>query len=523
MKNLQHARSRFGRSKPWALALGLTVFSCLLTSSGISLGPATASAAGPGEYSAPEWLPLREQAEVSCVMTNCDIDGPYHGYWALDLADPAASAGDPVFAAGSGQVRVVTTSPDGACGSTRPSNTLEVDHGGGVTTRYYHLASISVEGGTWVDRNTKIGVMGSSGFTLPCPPGGVHLHYEKRVDGANVDPGPLKACDGGTLKSYPEAPVTSWDDIPALEGHMVSSTGTDCEVARPTCTDVEVTVAQGASSPVNLSCSGESPAFEARSAPAHGTISNIDGGRLTYTPAADYSGSDSFTFGASNAGGISDPATVRITVTPAPVVAPPVVPPVVPPTTPPAPAVAPMPPATPPAPAVALMPVCFDKRATIVASEDQPVIVGTAGPDVIVGSAAAERIDGLGGNDTICAGGGDDVVRGGRGNDRLSGAADEDLLLGGTGNDVLLGGSGDDRTGGGSGWDYVNAGGGNDLLDERKLGGGSRDRLFGGSGVDRVRTNDNTADVIDCGADDDVLVKDGRIDQHRSCERTRRT
>ena len=77
--------------------------------------------------------------------------------------------------------------------------------------------------------------------------------YEKRVDGVNVDPGPLKACDGGTLKSYPEAPYTSWDAIPALAGHMVTSTGTGCEVARPTCTDVAATVAQDSSAQVQLS------------------------------------------------------------------------------------------------------------------------------------------------------------------------------------------------------------------------------------------------------------------------------
>ncbi len=285
---------------------------------------------------------------------------------------------------------------------------------------------------------------------------------------------------------------------------------TGAAVAKPACTGLATTVAQGGSTLVTLSCTGDGIRYEPPSAPAHGAISGFDatGGTLTYTPAPGYSGADSFTFTASNAGGVSDPATVSVTVTPAPVVAAP--PPVVTP---------PLPPAVrPPAPA----PICLDKRATIVASAGRTVIVGTAGPDVIVGSAAAERIDGLGGNDRICAGGGDDVVRGGRGNDRLSGAADDDLLLGGTGNDVLLGGKGDDRTGGGAGWDYVDAGGGNDLLDERKLGGGGHDRLFGGSGVDRVRTNDATADVIDCGDDDDVLVTDGRLDQQRGCERIRR-
>ncbi|MDP9353164.1 MAG: Ig-like domain-containing protein, partial [Chloroflexota bacterium] len=50
-------------------------------------------------------------------------------------------------------------------------------------------------------------------------------------------------------------------------------------------------------------------------APAHGTLSAISGNRLTYTPRANYNGSDSFTFRASDGKLVSNTATVSITIT----------------------------------------------------------------------------------------------------------------------------------------------------------------------------------------------------------------
>jgi hypothetical protein len=50
-------------------------------------------------------------------------------------------------------------------------------------------------------------------------------------------------------------------------------------------------------------------------APAHGTF-NLVGAVLTYTPAADYNGPDSFTFKVNDGAADSTPATVSITVSP---------------------------------------------------------------------------------------------------------------------------------------------------------------------------------------------------------------
>jgi putative cell wall-binding protein len=50
--------------------------------------------------------------------------------------------------------------------------------------------------------------------------------------------------------------------------------------------------------------------------PAHGTVVLAQGGGFTYTPAADYNGSDSFTYRASDGTAHSNTATVNLTVTP---------------------------------------------------------------------------------------------------------------------------------------------------------------------------------------------------------------
>jgi len=107
--------------------------------------------AGAGQYSPPEWLPLRSPARVGCVRTNCigDDGKPYHGYWAVDFLDPDRIVGDPVYAAGAGQVHI--TSRSNVCGgSGTPGNSLTVDHGGGVVSYYTHLDSSSRTGATTV-------------------------------------------------------------------------------------------------------------------------------------------------------------------------------------------------------------------------------------------------------------------------------------------------------------------------------------------------------------------------------------
>jgi murein DD-endopeptidase MepM/ murein hydrolase activator NlpD len=62
-------------------------------------------------------------------------------------------------------------------------NTVEVDHGHGLRTRYAHLAAIMVRPGQTVSVGQQIGAMGSTGRST-----GVHLHYEVWQDGRLQDP-----------------------------------------------------------------------------------------------------------------------------------------------------------------------------------------------------------------------------------------------------------------------------------------------------------------------------------------------
>lgn len=83
---------------------------------------------------------------------------------------------------------------------------------------------------------------------------------------------------------------------------------------------VSATVAFGAAAtPITLDITGTPTSVAVDTAPAHGTVA-VSGTTLSYTPAAGYAGTDSFTYTASDAFSTSAPATVSITVS-APVVA----------------------------------------------------------------------------------------------------------------------------------------------------------------------------------------------------------
>ncbi len=62
-------------------------------------------------------------------------------------------------------------------------NMVEIDHGGGLATRYAHLSSIAVTPGQQLSPGAVVGRVGSTGRST-----GPHLHYEVRIDGEPVDP-----------------------------------------------------------------------------------------------------------------------------------------------------------------------------------------------------------------------------------------------------------------------------------------------------------------------------------------------
>jgi Ca2+-binding RTX toxin-like protein len=132
-------------------------------------------------------------------------------------------------------------------------------------------------------------------------------------------------------------------------------------------------------------------ALAAEGAPVNGTVTFDGMGGYTYTPAADYNGSDSFTVEVSDGAGGTDTVVVNVTV--------------------------------------------------------NPVDDITEGNDTLTGTAGNDTINALGGNDIVNALGGDDLITGGAGNDTLDGGMGNDTFVfsfGTDGSDRLIDGLGND-------------------------------------------------------------------------------
>ena len=84
-----------------------------------------------------------------------------------------------VFAVKSGKVILANTSGWGG----GYGNYVVIDHGGGVTTLYAHMSSVSVSEGQMVSQGTVIGITGNTGAST-----GPHLHYEVRINGVYQNP-----------------------------------------------------------------------------------------------------------------------------------------------------------------------------------------------------------------------------------------------------------------------------------------------------------------------------------------------
>jgi murein DD-endopeptidase MepM/ murein hydrolase activator NlpD len=130
--------------------------------------------------------PLNGEAEVSSPFGY--RPDPFLGRLALHPGmDLVQAYGSTVKATGAG--RVVHAGPMGGYG-----NMVEIDHGGGLSTRYGHMSEILVEEGQMVAQGAALGRLGSTGRST-----GPHLHYEVRVDGEPVDPTRFLRAGSGLL------------------------------------------------------------------------------------------------------------------------------------------------------------------------------------------------------------------------------------------------------------------------------------------------------------------------------------
>ena len=91
----------------------------------------------------------------------------------LDLRAPTGQA---IFASNSGRVVMAKS-------LYISGNTVAIDHGLGLYTMYSHLSKITVRAGDAVDKETLIGLAGSSGRVT-----GPHLHWKAKINGATVSP-----------------------------------------------------------------------------------------------------------------------------------------------------------------------------------------------------------------------------------------------------------------------------------------------------------------------------------------------
>jgi len=102
-------------------------------------------------------------------------NGVYRLHSGIDLVMTGTSK--TIVASSAGVVSSLPTEPTGG------GNVVVVDHGGGVTTVYMHMASRSVTLGEKVWPGKPLGIEGSTGNST-----GSHLHFTVKVNGQPVDP-----------------------------------------------------------------------------------------------------------------------------------------------------------------------------------------------------------------------------------------------------------------------------------------------------------------------------------------------
>ncbi|MDD4901608.1 MAG: M23 family metallopeptidase [Patescibacteria group bacterium] len=97
--------------------------------------------------------------------------------WRHKGVDIANKSGTPVYAAESGTVIDAGWSKSGY------GNKIDIDHGGGMFTRYGHASRLLVKKGDVVNKGDVIMLMGSTGKST-----GPHLHFEIHINGKTYNP-----------------------------------------------------------------------------------------------------------------------------------------------------------------------------------------------------------------------------------------------------------------------------------------------------------------------------------------------
>jgi murein DD-endopeptidase MepM/ murein hydrolase activator NlpD len=144
------------------------------------------SAGGKADYYTPDGRSLRKSFLKAPVQFSriSSVFNPRRRHPVLNTirahkgVDYAAPTGTPVKAAGAGRVRF--RGVKGGYG-----NLVEIEHSGGVTTRYGHLSRFAkgLASGSRIEQGQVIGYVGRTGLAT-----GPHLHFEYLQRGVNLDP-----------------------------------------------------------------------------------------------------------------------------------------------------------------------------------------------------------------------------------------------------------------------------------------------------------------------------------------------
>lgn len=133
--------------------------------------------------------------------------GVYRLHAGVDLA--TIPTGGPILAAKAGTVQTVTHNAPGA------GNYVTLNHGGGLSTRYLHMDSISVRQGQKVKVGQKVGVEGNTTGPGASISTGAHLHFEVRENGEPTDAAKWLKKNGINL---PTVGLTSSDEEASKAG-----------------------------------------------------------------------------------------------------------------------------------------------------------------------------------------------------------------------------------------------------------------------------------------------------------------
>lgn len=139
-----------------------------------ALAAATPDPADPPRWSEPFVLPVEGRATSGFARARRYAPGGRVSFHRGE--DIAAPVGTPIQATNDGVVVIAGSFP------IKGGMTI-IDHGAGVTSRYYHQARIDVEVGDVVRRGQVVGAVGSTGLST-----GPHLHWEMRVADVASDP-----------------------------------------------------------------------------------------------------------------------------------------------------------------------------------------------------------------------------------------------------------------------------------------------------------------------------------------------